>query len=143
MNLNMHRANDGSTECGWKRGKKVWQSRSRERRAATAALTKPAFSWKGPPRSCTLVAVPRQARDDREKGYDANMSDEADPVPARVPKYKAPDFMRKEIELFLRARNETVLIRRHGDDDSPVPRVMPLEGIRSIRSVGEINSTTR
>jgi hypothetical protein len=61
----------------------------------------------------------------------------------RIPKYKAPDFMRKEIELFLRARNETVLMRRNGDDDSPIARVMPLAAIRSVRSVGEINSTTR
>ncbi len=72
------------------------------------------------------------------------MSDEAaDPAPVRVPKYKAPDFMRKEIELFLRARNETILARRYGDNDAPVPRVTPLQGIRSVRSVGEINSTTR
>jgi hypothetical protein len=51
--------------------------------------------------------------------------------------------MRKEIELFLRARNETILARRYGDNDAPVPRVTPLQGIRSVRSVGEINSTTR
>ena len=71
------------------------------------------------------------------------MSDEAaDPAPVRVPKYKAPDFMRKEIELFLRARNETILARRYGDNDAPVPRVTR-QGIRSVRSVGEINSTTR
>ena len=71
------------------------------------------------------------------------MSDEVDPSPARVPKYKAPDFMRKEIELFLRARNETVLMRRHGDNDLPVPPVTPLQGIRSIRPVREINRTIR
>jgi hypothetical protein len=72
------------------------------------------------------------------------MSDEAaDPAPARVPKYKAPDFMRKEIELFLRARNETVLMRRYGDNDLPVPPVTPLQGIRSIRRVREINPTVR
>jgi hypothetical protein len=72
------------------------------------------------------------------------MSDEAaDPVPARVPKYKAPDFMRKEIELFLRARNEAVLMRRYGDNDAPVPPVTPLQGVRSIRPVREINPTIR
>ena len=67
----------------------------------------------------------------------------ADPVPARVPKYKASNFMQKEIELFLRARNETVLMRRNGDDDAPITRVMPLAGIRSIRPVREINRTIR
>ena len=72
------------------------------------------------------------------------MSDEAaDPVPARVPKYKAPDFMRKEIELFLRARNETVLMRRYGDNDAPVPPVTPMSAVRAIRPVREINPTIR
>src|SRR5665213_2849092 len=36
-----------------------------EGEAATSALTKPAFSWKGPPPITTLAAVPRRARDDR------------------------------------------------------------------------------
>jgi hypothetical protein len=72
------------------------------------------------------------------------VSDEgADPIPARVPKYKAPDFMRKEIELFLRARNETILMRRHGDDDSPVPAVRPISAVRATRQVREINPTVR
>jgi hypothetical protein len=72
------------------------------------------------------------------------VSDEAaEPVPGRVPKYKAPDFMRKEIELFLRARNETVLMRRYGDDDAPVPAVMPVQAIRSIYPVRETNRTIR
>ena len=37
------------------------------------------------------------------------MNDPDSPFPHRIPKYKAPDFMRKEIELFLRARNERVV----------------------------------
>ena len=45
------------------------------------------------------------------------LNDADSPFPKRIPKYKAPDFMQKEIELFLRARNETVLMRRNGDDD--------------------------
>jgi hypothetical protein len=72
------------------------------------------------------------------------MSDEApDPIAPRVPKYKAPDFMRKEIELFLRARNETTLMRRYGDNDEPVPAVAPLLGTNAIRSVTEINRNIR
>jgi hypothetical protein len=64
------------------------------------------------------------------------MSDEApDPVPPRIPKYKAPDFMRKEIELFLRARNEASFMRRYGDDDAPVPAITPLSGIGAARAV--------
>ena len=65
------------------------------------------------------------------------------PFPKRVPKYKAPDFMRKEMELFLRARNETVLMRRNGDDDTPIARVAPLSAVRLIRPVTEINRTIR
>jgi hypothetical protein len=63
--------------------------------------------------------------------------------PPRVPKYKAPDFMRKEIELFLRARNETLLMRRYGDNDEPVPAVGALRSVNAIRSVTEINRTVR
>jgi hypothetical protein len=69
--------------------------------------------------------------------------DSPPPVQPRIPKYKAPDFMRKEIELFLRARNETVLMRGYGDNDAPVPPVTPLRGVRSIRPVREINPTIR
>lgn len=72
------------------------------------------------------------------------MTDEApEPTVPRVPKYKAPDFMRKEIELFLRARNETILMRRYGDNDAPVPAVAPLLGVNAIRSVTEINRNIR
>jgi hypothetical protein len=72
------------------------------------------------------------------------MTDEAtDPAAPRVPKYKAPDFMRKEIELFHRARYATTLLRRYGDNDEPVPAVAPLLGINAIRSVTEINRNIR
>jgi hypothetical protein len=72
------------------------------------------------------------------------MSDQVpDPAAPRVPKYKAPDFMRKEIELFLRARNETVLLRRYGDDDEPVAPVGPLRSVNAINSVTEINRHIR
>jgi hypothetical protein len=77
-------------------------------------------------------------------GYAISVSDATpDPVPRRVPKYKAPGFMRKEIELFLRARNETILMRRYGDNDAPVPPVTPLGAVRAVRSVREINPTIR
>jgi hypothetical protein len=69
--------------------------------------------------------------------------DPTDPAAPRIPKYKAPDFMRKEIELFLRARNETVLMRRNGDDDAPIRPIAPLQGIHAVRPVREINRTIR
>ncbi len=70
------------------------------------------------------------------------MSDDAaDPVPDGVPKYKAPDFMRKEIVLFHRARNEAAFMRRYGDDDAPVPAVTPMQGVSSVRAVRRINSS--
>jgi hypothetical protein len=65
------------------------------------------------------------------------------PFPKRIPKYKAPDFMQKEMELFLRARNGTALVRRNGDDDAPIARISPLTGIRRIGRVSEINHTIR
>jgi hypothetical protein len=72
------------------------------------------------------------------------VSDEpAEAAPVRVRKYEAPDSMRKEIERFLRARNATVLMRRYGDDDAPVPAVMPVQAIRSVSPVREINRTIR
>ena len=68
---------------------------------------------------------------------------EVDPDPGRRPKYKAPDFMRKEIEFFHRARNETILMRRYGDNDAPVPAVGALRSVNAIRAVTEINRTIR
>ncbi len=68
------------------------------------------------------------------------MNDDAgDPPPPRVPKYKAADFMRKEIELFHRARNATLMLRRYGDNDLPVRPVTPISGIRAIRPIRNIN----
>jgi len=72
------------------------------------------------------------------------MNDDTDPdAPARVPKYKAPDFMRKEMALFLRARNETAIMRRNGDDDSPVRPISAISSVRAIRPVIEINHLIR
>jgi hypothetical protein len=71
------------------------------------------------------------------------VEDPDSPFPKRVPKYKAPDFMQKEIELFLRARNETVLVRRNGDDDAPIGRVAPVNGTYAVRGVSEINRQIR
>jgi|GEM_PF-5751910 hypothetical protein len=72
------------------------------------------------------------------------MTDAApDPAAPRIPKYKAPDFMRKEIELFHRARNATAQLRRYGDNDEPVPAVAPLLPTNAIRSVTEINRNIR
>jgi hypothetical protein len=51
--------------------------------------------------------------------------------------------MRKEIELFHRARNATVLMRRYGDDDAPVQPVGPLLGVNAVRAVTEINRQIR
>jgi hypothetical protein len=67
--------------------------------------------------------------------------DSSDPAAPRIPNYKAPDFMRKEMELFLRARNEMVSLRRYGDDDAPIRPIPPLQGIRSVRPVREIDRT--
>ena len=64
------------------------------------------------------------------------MSDEApDRVPARVPKYKAPDFMRKQIALFHQARAATAMLRRYGDNDAPVRAVTPIQGVVAIRPI--------
>jgi hypothetical protein len=71
------------------------------------------------------------------------IQDPDSPFPKRIPKYKAPDFMQKEIELFLRARNETVLMRRNGNDDAPIARITPLSAVRATRPVTEINRTIR
>ena len=71
------------------------------------------------------------------------VEDPDSPLPKRVPKYKAPDFMQKEMELFLRARNATVLVRRNGDDDAPIGRVSPVNGTYAVRGVSEINRQIR
>jgi hypothetical protein len=59
----------------------------------------------------------------------------------RVPKYKAPDFMRKEMALWLRGRYESALMRRYGDDDAPIAAISPIQAIRPSRSVGRIGRT--
>jgi hypothetical protein len=55
--------------------------------------------------------------------------------PARVPKYKAPDFMRKEMALFMNARMETMLNRRNGDSDTPIAPIAPLSAVRAVRTI--------
>jgi hypothetical protein len=67
------------------------------------------------------------------------VNDDAQP---RVPKYKAPDFMRKEMGLWLRGRYESALMRRYGDDDAPVRAISPIQGIQPVRPVGRIGRTT-
>lgn len=61
----------------------------------------------------------------------------------RIPKYRAPDFMAKEIALFHQAREQTRLLRRYGDDDAPVPAVMPVAAVRSIRPIPRVGSRLR
>jgi hypothetical protein len=61
----------------------------------------------------------------------------------RVPKYRAADFMAKEIALFHRARFETRLMRRYGDDDLPVPAVMPIAAVRAVWPVQRVGSRLR
>jgi len=61
----------------------------------------------------------------------------------RVPKYRAPDFMQKEIALWHRARAESLAVRRYGDDDAPIPAVPPIGAIRSIRPVQELGNILR
>jgi len=60
----------------------------------------------------------------------------------RVPKYKAPDFMRKEMGLWLRGRYESALMRRYGDDDAPIAPISPIQAIQPARPVGRIGRTT-
>jgi hypothetical protein len=64
-------------------------------------------------------------------------------TPARVPKYKAADFMAKEIALFHQARFETRLMRRYGDNDAGVPAVMPIAAVRSVWPVQRAGSRLR
>jgi hypothetical protein len=59
-----------------------------------------------------------------------------------VPKYKAPDFMRKEMNLWLRGRYESALMRRYGDDDAPIRAISPIQAIRPTRPAGRIDRTT-
>lgn len=59
-----------------------------------------------------------------------------------VPKYKAPDFMRKEMGLWLRGRYESALMRRYGEDDAPIAAISPIQAIRPARTVGRIGRTT-
>jgi hypothetical protein len=61
----------------------------------------------------------------------------------RIPKYRASDFMAKEIALFHRAREQTRLMRRYGDNDAPVAAVMPIAAIRSVLPIPRIGSRLR
>jgi hypothetical protein len=60
----------------------------------------------------------------------------------RVPKYKAPDFMRKEMGLWLRGRYESALMRRYGDVDAPISAIGPIQRIQPTRPAGRIGRTT-
>ncbi len=61
----------------------------------------------------------------------------------RAPKYRAPDFMQKQIALWHRARSESLAVRRYGDNDGPVPAITPIGAIRSIRPVRELGNISR
>jgi hypothetical protein len=61
----------------------------------------------------------------------------------RIPKYRASDFMTKEIALFHKARFETRLLRRYGDDDLPIPAVMPIAAVRAVWPVQRVGSRLR
>ncbi len=52
-----------------------------------------------------------------------------------APKYRASDFMRKEIALFHRARRDMRSMRRFGDDDAPVPAIAAAQAVHAIRRV--------
>lgn len=74
------------------------------------------------------------------------IEDPDSPAPKRVPKYKAPDFMQKQIELWMSARNATIISRRNGNDDGPIQPIQAITAIRpihSIRGVTDINRTIR
>jgi hypothetical protein len=66
------------------------------------------------------------------------MSDDA-ADPARVPKYKAPDFMRREMALFMNARMETLLNRRNGDSDTPIAPIAPLAAVHVVRTIRPVS----
>jgi hypothetical protein len=68
---------------------------------------------------------------------------DATPAAPRVPKYRAPDFMQKQIALWHRARSESLALRRYGDNDGPVPSVTPIGAIRAIRPVRELGNISR
>ena len=59
-------------------------------------------------------------------------------TPPRMPKYKAPDFMRKEMALFMNARTETMLKRRYGDSDTPIQPIAPINAVRAVRQIRAI-----
>lgn len=61
----------------------------------------------------------------------------------RVPKYRAADFMAKEIALFHQARYETRLMRRYGDNDGPVPAVLPIAAVRAVWPIQRAGSRLR
>jgi hypothetical protein len=66
---------------------------------------------------------------------DDRSDDLASGATPRVPKYRAPDFMAKQIALWGRARALTYAARRYGDSDAPLPAVTPVGSIRSVRPV--------
>ncbi len=62
----------------------------------------------------------------------------------RIPKYRAPDFMRKEIGLFYNARYQMRMLRRYGDDDAPVRPIAAISAVRAarpVRRLGDGDST--
>lgn len=69
---------------------------------------------------------------------DPNPAATAAAAAGRVPKYKAPDFMRKEMALFFQTRMETRLIRRNGDSDTPILAVSPVAAVRAPRPIRPI-----
>jgi hypothetical protein len=74
------------------------------------------------------------------------IEDPDSPAPKRVPKYKAPGFMQKEIALWMSARNATIISRRNGEDDGPIAPIQATSTIRPIhstRGVIDINRTIR
>jgi hypothetical protein len=64
-------------------------------------------------------------------------------IAPRVPKYRAPGFMQRQIALWHRARSEGMALRRYGDNDRPVPAVTPIGAIRAIRPVRELGNISR
>jgi hypothetical protein len=63
------------------------------------------------------------------------VNDDSNAGTARIPKYKAADFMRKEMALFMNARMETLLNRRNGDTDTPIQPIVPLSAVRAVRQI--------
>jgi hypothetical protein len=66
-----------------------------------------------------------------------------DDTPARIPKYRAPDFMRKEMGLFYQARFQTQMMRRYGDDDAPIRPIAAIAAVRAIRPIRPLGRIDR